>query len=157
MIIRSPKTENEFQQYYNLRWRILRKPWGQPEGSEQDTDDKHCYHIMTISKKIITGVARLEFPSKDQSQLRYMAVDNAYQGQGVGRCIVEHMEQVSRKQNAHELFLNARENALGFYEKLGYQITGKSYLLFGSIQHYKMIKHLENHHHIRHRAEDYKS
>ena len=142
MIIRSPKTENEFQQYYNLRWRILRKPWGQAEGSEQDTDDEHCYHIMTLSKNIITGVARLEFPSINQSQLRYMAVDNSYQGQGVGSCIVEHMEQYSREQNAHELFLNARENALGFYEKLGYQVTEKSYLLFDSIQHYKMVKSL---------------
>jgi len=24
-----PKTEEEFEEYYELRWQVLRKPWGQ--------------------------------------------------------------------------------------------------------------------------------
>jgi len=48
----SPKTEAEFKQYYHLRWRILRQPWGQPEGSEHDAiDDKgeeFCHHIAAV-------------------------------------------------------------------------------------------------------------
>ena len=142
MILSQPKTEKEFQQYYNLRWRILRKPWGQPEGSERDSSDENYYHIMAIIDKTIAGVARLEFPERGLAQLRYMAVDIEFQGNGIGRKIVEHMEQYSKDNNAHEIFLNARENAVGFYEKLGYKITAKSYLLFDSIQHYKMVKTL---------------
>lgn len=138
----SPKTEKEFQQYYNLRWRILRKPWNQPEGSERDKDDERCYHIMAIINNTITGIARLEFTTDKCAQLRYMAVDDSYQGQGIGRCVMTHMEQYAKENKSGELFLNARENAVGFYEKLGYKITEKSYVLFDSIQHYKMIKKL---------------
>ena len=142
----TPKTNAEFTQYYHLRWRILRKPWGQAEGSERDDmDDKgeeFCHHLAAVKKQKIIGVARLEFPTKETAQLRYMAIDNLYQKQGIGRRIVQHMEQYAVQKKSQVLFLNARENALGFYEKLGYEITGKSYLLFDSIQHYKMSKTL---------------
>lgn len=142
MIITPPKTEEEFRQYYNLRWRILRKPWNQPEGSERDKTETDCYHVIAIENKVIYGVARLEFPETNVAQLRYMAVDESCQGQGVGRCIVTHIEQYAKDNNALKLFLNARENAVGFYEKLGYKTTKKTYILFDSIQHYKMMKKL---------------
>jgi len=140
MILTQPKTKDEFQQYYNLRWRILRKPWNQPEGSEQDKDDDSCYHVMAVINDKVAGIARLEFPDNTTSQLRYMAVDDEFQREGIGRKIVEHMEQHSKDNNAHKIILNARENAVCFYERLGYKITEKSYLLFDSIQHYKMLK-----------------
>jgi ribosomal protein S18 acetylase RimI-like enzyme len=38
--------------------------------------------------------------------------------------------------------LHAREIAIGFYQKLGYQMIEKSHLLFGEIQHYLMEKTL---------------
>lgn len=142
MNLYQPETEKDFQQYYHLRWRILRKPWGQVEGSERDSNDESYYHIMAVINGNTVGVARLEFPDNGFAQLRYMAVDDAYQGNGIGREIVDHMEQYSKENNVHELFLNARENAVGFYEKLGYQVTQKSYILFDSIQHYKMLKTL---------------
>lgn len=44
---------------------------------------------------------------------------------------------------ARYIVLNARENAIKFYEKNGYHIIEKSYLLFGKIQHYKMIKRIK--------------
>jgi len=144
MKIITPSSAAEFEQYFNLRWRILRKPWGEPEGSERDETDKknidYCYPVIAIEKNIIYAVARLEFPSINQSQLRYMAVDDKHQNKGVGRLIIEHVEDYARNKNTFELFLNARENAVGFYEKLGYKVSEKSYLLFGSIQHYKMTK-----------------
>lgn len=141
----SPKTEDEFRQYYHLRWRMLRQPWGQAEGTEQDKDDEHCYHIMAIKNNTVCGIARLEFPANTSAQLRYMAVDSTYQHQGIGRKIVIHMEHHAKHNNADELFLHARENAVSFYEKLGYKIIEKSYLLFDSIQHYKMTKALSSH------------
>ncbi len=146
MNIISPETDEEFKQYYNLRWRLLRKPWDEPEGSEQDeTDNKgleYCYHIAAVEKHIIIAVARLEFSDKQVAQLRYMAVDDFYQNKGIGSEIIKHAEQYARQKNTQQLYLNARENAVHFYQKSGYKIIEKSYLLFGVIQHYKMIKYL---------------
>jgi len=142
MHLDSPKTHAEFKQYFELRWRILRKPWNEPEGSEQDSDEDSAYHLMTIEKGRIMGVARLQFVENNSAQLRYMAVDKAHQNKGIGRSMIEHMETYAKQHAANELFMHARENALIFYKNLGYEITEKSYLLFDSIQHYKMIKKL---------------
>ncbi len=140
MQLSQPETAEEFAQYYELRWRILRKPWGQARGSEQDMEEASGYHLMARDGQQTIGVARLQFPGDDAAQLRYMAVANDWQKKGVGREIVQHMEGVARQQGARHLFLHARDNALGFYQKLGYEIVEPSYLLFGSIQHYKMQK-----------------
>lgn len=142
MYLSQPETTEEFEQYYELRWRILRHPWGQPRGSEQDMEEASSYHLMARDGQQVIGVARLQFPTDDTAQLRYMAVADAWQEKGVGREIVEHMEGIARQQGARQLFLHARDNALGFYRKLGYEIVEPSYLLFGSIQHYKMQKNL---------------
>ena len=43
--IKEPVTEEEFEQYYILRWRILRQPWNQPRGSEKDDKENKSIHI----------------------------------------------------------------------------------------------------------------
>jgi len=137
-----PTTKEDFEKYFELRWRILRAPWKQPKGSEQDIEENRCYHIMAIDENMVVGVARLQFPEENIAQLRYMAVDKRFQNKGIGKKIVSHMEEVAQKNNAEKLMLHARDNAIGFYQALGYVITEPSYLLFGSIQHYKMHKKL---------------
>lgn len=142
MILLEPQSAEDFAAYYELRWRILRKPWHQPKGSEQDEQDKSAYHIMARHDSRTVGVARLEFPLPGCAQLRYMAVDDDFQGKGTGKLILAHMEQYARQQQTKQLFLHARENAVGFYLNVDYGIEETSYLLFNSIQHYKMIKTL---------------
>ncbi len=141
-ILRQPISEIDFEKYFELRWRILRKPWNQLPGSEKDDDEDSSYHVMALHKDTVIGVARLQFPHPSRAQLRYMAVDNQYEGNGIGRAIIEHMEEFARQQGSKSVFLHARDNAVGFYKKLGYSISEKSYLLFDSIQHYKMNKTL---------------
>jgi predicted GNAT family N-acyltransferase len=142
MKIISPKTKQDFDKYYELRWRVLRKPWQQAKGTEQDKDEKIAYHLMAIENNVILAVARLQNISSTEAQLRYMAVDKQHENLGLGRAIVLSMEQYARKNNILSIMLHARENAVGFYKKTGYIVVEKSYLLFDCIQHYKMKKDL---------------
>ncbi len=142
MIITSPRSQRDFEEYFQLRWKLLRKPWNQPRGSEQDADEAIGYHVMVKDDGRIAGIARLQNVTENLAQLRYMAVDEDYRGRGVGRMIVQHMEDHARDNRVKEIFLHARENAVAFYEKLGYHRVEKSYLLFDCIQHYKMNKKL---------------
>jgi len=142
MKITSPNSKEDFNKYYELRWRILRKPWNQKQGTEKDSDEDSSYHLMAMDKNTVTGVARLQNISPSEAQLRYMAVDDKHNGRGIGTAIVQSMEDHARKNNIHYIMLHARENAVGFYEKLGYTLLEKSYLLFDCIQHYKMKKEL---------------
>jgi predicted GNAT family N-acyltransferase len=138
-----PKTENEFKSYYQLRWDLLRAPWNQPEGSEIDDIEDQCFHLMAVDDDSeVIAVARLQFNSDTEAQIRYMAVAEPYQSQGIGRRLIETMEKHATASACKKIVLDAREPAVGFYQRLGYCIDEKSYLLFEQIQHFRMSKAL---------------
>jgi predicted GNAT family N-acyltransferase len=138
--IKQPESTEELAQYFELRWRILRAPWGEPQGSEIDDIEDRCCHIMAMDDQIIVGVGRLQFNSADEAQIRYMAVKMDYEGNGIGRIIVNALEQEAMDRNINTVTLDAREPAVGFYQNLGYSVECKSYVLFDKIQHYRMTK-----------------
>lgn len=139
-VARSPETPTEWQQYYELRWQVLRRPWNQPEGSEKDDREDESWHRAVFCGGQIAGVARIQMNSLSEAQIRYMAVAPEFRGRGIGRLLVESLEEVAREQGAEKIMLDARSEAVGFYLVLGYQVVGDSYLLFDAIQHYLMEK-----------------
>jgi predicted GNAT family N-acyltransferase len=145
--IKQPETEEEFKHYYQLRWKLLRAPWKQPQGSEVDELEDRCFHSMAITmnaddKNKVIGVARLQFNSESEAQIRYMAVAKEYERNGIGRELMNVMEQQAESSSCKKIVLDAREPAVAFYQKLGYKLIQKSYLLFGEIQHFRMQKEL---------------
>lgn len=138
--IRRPKTEQEFAAYYDLRWRVLRKPWGQPRGSEKDHREWESIHIMAVDKETghIVGVGRLHKNSDEEGQIRFMAVREDYRGQGLGRMILSELHAEAKRLGLKRIVLLARDSAVGFYAKHGYKTVGKSDTLFGSIPQQRM-------------------
>ena len=140
---RAPKTKKEFEQYYDLRWLILRSPWGKERGSETDALEEQAIHRCIFdSHNNLLAVGRLHFTEQQCAQIRYMAVDDKAQGKGYGNILLESLEREAQMRGAKSIELNAREVALGFYQKLGYQNLGLAHLLYGEIQHYAMMKKL---------------
>ena len=142
MKIIEPNSSAEFEQYYNLRYEVLRKPWLQPKGSEKDDGDKSSIHRMIIdeSNGKAVAVGRLQFNTSEEAQIRYMAVSDNYQLKGYGNIIVKTLEDIALNKGIRNIILQARENTLKFYWKNGYEIIEKSYLLFDEIQHWLMVK-----------------
>src|SRR5437868_8913026 len=72
---RSPASPAEWDAYFDLRWRLLRHPWGQPRGSERDSLEDSAIHLLATDD---TGRAlacgRLHLNSPTEAQVRYMAV-----------------------------------------------------------------------------------
>ena len=146
MKIIEPKSSEEFEHYYNLRYEMLRKPWGQPLGSERDGREETSIHRMIIGKESeeVLAVGRLQYNSTDEAQIRYMAVVEKYQGQGLGSLILSALEDVALEKGTKRMILQARDNAIQFYKNNGYEIVEKTHLLFGAIQHWMMQKILYN-------------
>ena len=143
MKIIEPATAEEFDQYYELRWKILRAPWNQPRGSERDADDETSTHLMVLGKNNrLIGVGRLHFNSIREAQIRFMAIEVPEQRKGVGTCLLQTLEARAEKHGASHITLDARETALGFYCKQGYSPQGPGHTLFNSIAHVKMTKAL---------------
>ena len=141
-----PSSEAEFQQYYEFRWRLLRQPWGQPRGSERDELEaaEATRHVAALQLGGgCIGVGRVHLNSAQEAQIRYLAVKQECRKLGIGQAIVEKLEAYANSQAAHRIVLNAREEILGFYERLGYRVIAAGPTMFGSIKHSRMEKRLE--------------
>ncbi|MGB5418163.1 GNAT family N-acetyltransferase [Algibacter sp.] len=75
-----------------------------------------------------------------QYQLRGMAVLKTHQGKNLGKIILKHGEQLLKEKNTKIIWCNAREVAVPFYEKTGYQITGNPFNISDIGLHYMMWK-----------------
>lgn len=141
--VTEPSTGAQWDSYFDLRWRILRKPWNQPRGSERDPLDDKSFHLMIQDAGEALAVGRLHLNSPEEAQVRYMAVDQAHQGAGLGRKLLQGLENRARSQGVKWIVLNSRSTAVGFYTRLGYETVGAGETLFGEIQHIEMRKNLE--------------
>jgi predicted GNAT family N-acyltransferase len=143
MKIFSPKSRQDFDQYFDLRWRILREPWQQPRGSEKDDLEDTSHHVMICDDAgQAIAVGRLHAATDSQGQIRYMAVASMHQGKGVGSMLLNALENIAREKKFGSILLHARESAVPFYLHHNYTQLEKSHVLYDSIQHFKMIKYL---------------
>jgi len=140
--VREPANEQELEQYYDLRWRVLREPWAQARESGRDEHEREAIHLTAWVDGRLVGAGRLHFNSAEQAQIRYMAVEPALTGRGIGSRILRALEQRAAAQAARCIVLNARESALEFYRKHGYRLVDRSGTLFNSIEHWWMEKDL---------------
>lgn len=138
-----PQSKEEFDSYFQLRWEVLRKPWNQPKGSERDELDSIAIHRMILDEdNNPIGVGMILLNLNDVAQIRFMGIKSEYQGMNLGNTIIEKLELLARNKKSSKIILHSRDNAVKFYEKNGFIVIEKSYLLFDEIQHFLMEKTL---------------
>ncbi len=142
MEIRSPQTEREWEDYFDLRYRILREPLNQPIGSERNDGDATGIHFALYDNDIVKAIARLDQQDAEVFQVRFVAVEKAEQGAGYGRKIMEATEEKTKELSGQKIILHARDYAVDFYLKLNYTLIEPSYKLFDVLQHFLMEKNL---------------
>ena len=143
MTIRTPETPAEWETYYDLRYRVLREPLGKERGSERHEGDASGIHFALSENGNMLAIARLDKVDDTVCQVRFVAVESDQQGKGLGKLIMDAVEERGRSEGYLKLVLHARDYALPFYEKLGYTLIGPSYKLFDVLQHYEMGKALK--------------
>ena len=118
----------EYQQMVQLRNDILRKPLGiafQKEELEQEADD---ILIGAFEDDKLLGCCMLIETEPGTVRLRQMAVPKNLQGKGVGRTLMQFAENIARDRGYRKITMHARKTATGFYEKLGYVISGGEFM-----------------------------
>ena len=119
----------------------MRKAWNQPKGSEKEELEDGAFHIMVCEDDgTVVGVGRVHFNSEDEWQIRYMAVEENYRRSGIGEIVLSKLEEAAKSGGAGQIVLDARETAVAFYEKAGYEVTEPAHTLFGAVKHFKMVK-----------------
>ena len=122
---------DEYQATVDLRRRVLRSPLGLDFASEQldaEIDDVHLAYLeggrvlaCLVLSQVDPGVLRM----------RQVAVEEALQRRGLGLALVEAAEIAAKEGGFSKMTLHAREAAIPFYLRLGYQIVGERFVEVG--------------------------
>jgi predicted GNAT family N-acyltransferase len=129
----------DYQQMVHLRNEILRKPLGLIFTKEELDKEEQDVLIGAFEEDKLLGCCLLTRTDAISVRLRQMAVPNGMQGRGIGRALMVFAENIARDQGYRKLTMHARKTALGFYQKLGYQVASAEFEEV-TIPHYVMEK-----------------
>ncbi|MFD2117189.1 GNAT family N-acetyltransferase [Paenibacillus yanchengensis] len=116
------------------------------EVDEKDTlmeqEKTGCSHYVLYNKTTPVAAARYYMYSEKTAKLQRIAVLKTYRGQGLGKAIIEQMEQHIQAKDIAHIILDAQVTAVGFYEQLGYTKQSEQTFLDAGIVHVRMEKYL---------------
>jgi len=131
----------EYNQMIQLRMEMLRKPLGLTFTKEDLEKEKDDVLMGAFEDDKILGCCLLTKIDDKTVRLRQMAVPNNLQGKGIGRALMVFAENIAHDLGYQKLIMHARKTALGFYGKLGYNISGDEFTEV-TIPHFIMEKDL---------------
>lgn len=131
----------EYQQMIKLRDDILRKPLGLSFDKEELDNEKDNLLMAAYEDDVMLGCCMLVEENPQTVRLRQMAVLNDLQGKGIGKALINFAENLARDRGYQKISMHARQNAIGFYEKMGYKKVGEEFKEL-TIPHYIMEKKL---------------
>ena len=105
-------------------------------------EEKSINAFIQNNKGVFIACGRLQENENKIGQIRFMAVDQNYQGKGLGKLIITSLEEKAKELKLNKIQLQARENAVSFYKNNGYVMIEKTFLLWDQIQHFLMEKNV---------------
>lgn len=134
---------------YSIRQPVLRPERPLSECVFEGDTSAKTFHLGLYMDENLIGVASFMqnsnplFKEADQYQLRGMAVLPEFKGQGFGASLlIEGEKKLKNLVNHPFLWFNARDYAIGFYEKFGYKTRGEKFDVPGVCLHIIMFKQL---------------
>ncbi|HEY9341188.1 MAG TPA: GNAT family N-acetyltransferase [Hanamia sp.] len=131
----------EYKQMIHLREEILRKPLHLTFEADELDNEINDILIGAFDEEKMLGCCILSRVDTRVVRLRQMAVQNNLQGKGIGASMMNFAENLARDSGYKKLIMHARKTAVGFYEKLGYKVSGHEFMEV-SLPHYIMSKKL---------------
>ena len=123
--VRLAEAPRDVEQCLRLRWTVFVEEQGVRPSDELDGHDRAgAVHALASLDGVPCGAGRLIFTAPGVARLQRMAVIDDVRGRGVGRALLEFLEQEARRRGATKLTLSAQVQAKPFYEKAGYTASG---------------------------------
>ncbi len=128
-----------------LRQAILRPHQKTHECVFTHDTDAESFHLGAFVDKRLIAIASFlkdshpDLPQPEsQFRIRGMATLPEYQRQGIGMALLSEGISRVKQSGATRLWCNARETALGFYQRAGFAIFGERFELPGIGAHFAM-------------------
>lgn len=132
---------SDYQEMVRLRDEILRKPLGLRFTKEELEKEKDNLLIAAYEDDTMMGCCMLVEENSKSVRLRQMAVTKETQRKGIGKALMQFAENLARDRGYERITMHARKDAVGFYEKMGYNTVGQEFQEI-TIPHVEMEKRL---------------
>ena len=119
-VIRATETWSQAGVYY-VRTEAMVNGFEIPLQGEFDSDTPESKYILVLDGVHPVGTCRVHFiPEENYAKVERVAVIESYRGKGVGRLAVTAAEEWIREEGYHKVVITSRDEAVGFYQALGY-------------------------------------
>lgn len=132
---------NEYCDALSLRKRVFMDEQHVPEELEIDEFEETATHFVAYNKGETVGAGRCR-SSDGSGKVERICVSPSSRKQGIGRALMQKIEEYAQKQNMPALTLHAQTQAIPFYKQLGYEICSNETFLDAGIPHVSMKKSL---------------
>ena len=133
--IKQVDTSNEYQEVLKIRKKVFIEEQKISKKIEIDSYEKTSKYIIAFLNNRPVGTARWR-KSGLEIKLERFAVLKDYRNKGIGRRLNNFILNEIPKNKI--IYLNSQESAIGFYENLGFVVSGSPFKEAG-ILHIKMI------------------
>ena len=117
-----------YDETIRLRDEILRQPLGLQFNIKDLEVEYSQYHLGAYDAQGTLVACLVLKPLDDQVlKMRQVAVKTTVQGKGYGSELVKASETFAIERGFQKMELNARDNAIRFYERMGYRKIGKPF------------------------------
>ena len=119
--------EELYEQGVQIRRDYLFNGIENPNQYLQDPWEKRSIHVVVERDTLVLGVGRLTYDEDGNGVVSQMAVKPEFRGKNVGCMILEHLVKLCVFNSSEKIYMSARESAIGFYEKLGFNTIGAKF------------------------------
>jgi predicted GNAT family N-acyltransferase len=141
MDLRRVDSEEEMADALAVRREVFIEEQGVPADLEIDGKDEEAIHFVAYDAGDAVGAARIRAYDDETAKVERVAVVESERETGLGRAIMDVVEDTARAEGYEEVLLHAQAPVIGFYERLGYEITSEEFEEAG-IPHREMQKSL---------------
>ncbi|KAI8905891.1 acyl-CoA N-acyltransferase [Gorgonomyces haynaldii] len=134
------KNQEDLAKAHQVRIRVFCDEQGCPVEVEIDDKDPICTHWLLMDEHECVGTIRLVPISKEECALGRLAIDKQYRGKGLGRMLVEAMEEEAIKRGYKIISMHAQEPKIGFYKRFGYILKDTPVFMEDGLPHVEMFK-----------------
>jgi predicted GNAT family N-acyltransferase len=142
-----PITTNELlQQAFDIRVEVFVKEQGVPRELEMDEYDESpeaCRHFIVLKDEQPIATGRWKEYEPGVAKMQRIAVLMPFRGLGVGKFLLQGMEEEAVRLGYNASILDAQCTAEEFYLKLGYRTESTEPFLDANIPHVRMLKKLQ--------------
>lgn len=127
--LRTPRSSHEWLRYHDIRRRCLFEKYNgksTPYYAEYDPDhpderDPANHPLALIADGEVIGTIRIDLKPDGRAVFRLVAIDDPWQGQGLGTAMLAMAEKYACDWGARAICLNAVPPAFDFYVRQGFR------------------------------------